>query len=349
MTRSETVPRTISSATVRLLRVLALRAAGFVPLVVLFALVSLADPNPSAACSGGIDLRYAIGHAHGDIAIGRITSERTLDDFSIVLDLDIQDVVRGSVDDPTRIRGAMGQPCEQGPEVGRTVLILQDVQLPPPGARFPLFYMIGGADGHPRARIDAALSRLPDTATVGACDDPIPDFREVVRTASRVFIGDVTSVENSGMGGFGSHFTVRVRYVLRGRVHRWPMEIRDLPGSPCSPFITAADGERIALALDGTAHVDGVPVRANAIAYITGATPASWAGSDPRIPYDEIHRLAGAGLDSRGYAVDPPNTATADRDTEAAQPRLAILLTLFVSALLVSLRRRPWRRGGSAP
>jgi hypothetical protein len=331
------------------LRACATRAAGLVPLVLLVGAVAMADPDPAAACSGGLDIRYAIGHTRGAIAIGRITSEQTLVDFSIVLDVDIQDVVRGSVDDPTRIRGAMGQPCEQGPEVGRTVLILEDVQLPPPGARFPQFYLIDGVGGYPRVAVEAALAGLPDTATLGACDDPVPDFREVVRSASRVFIGDVTSVENPGTDGFGSQFTVRVGDVLRGRVHRWPMEIRDLQGSPCSPDITAAHGERIALALDGTVDVGGGPVRANSIAYITGDAPASWAGSDPRIPYDEVYRLAGVELDTRGYAVDPPNTATADHETDATQPGLMILLAAFVSALLVSLRRRPWRRGGSAP
>jgi hypothetical protein len=142
------------------------------------------------------------------------------------------------------------------------------------------------------------------------CDGPIPDFRVVVRSASQVFIGDVTSVDNPGPDGFGSRFALLVRYVLRGRVHHWPMQIRDLRGSPCSPYISVTRGQRIALAVDGTGRLGTKSVTVNSVAYITGNAPSWWAGSEPHLRFDAIYHLTGIPLVTNDVA--PPDTSTAD-------------------------------------
>ena len=139
------------------------------------------------------------------------------------------------------------------------------------------------------------------------CDGPIPDFRDVVRSATKVFIGDVIAVDNPDPDGFGARFTIKVGYVLRGRVHHWPMEIRDLRGSPCSGNIEASKGQRIALALDGSGLVGGRSATINSVAYITGDAPSWWDWSDPHLRFDVIYRLAGVPL---ANDVTPPNTST---------------------------------------
>jgi hypothetical protein len=173
------------------------------------------------------------------------------------------------------------------------------------------------------------------------CDGPIPDFRVVVRSAERVFIGDVTATDNPGPDGFSERFTILVRYVLRGRVHHWPMTIRDLQGSPCSEDIAVTKGQRVALALDGTGLVGGQSATINSVAYITGDAPSWWAWSDPHLRFDDIYRLAGVQLATNDVA--PPNTSTADlgRAGRVAQANRAAhdLGRASASAQTVSRRR----------
>jgi hypothetical protein len=174
------------------------------------------------------------------------------------------------------------------------------------------------------------------------CDGPIPDFRVVVRSAERVFIGDVTATDNPGPDGFSERFTILVRYVLRGRVHRWPMTIRDLRGSPCSGNIAVTKGQRVALALDGTGLVGGQPATINSVAYITGNAPSWWDWSDPHIRADDIYRLAGVPLATSDVA--PPNTSTTDpgqavRTSQGSSLLFAILG--FAVALALALWRLP--------
>lgn len=176
------------------------------------------------------------------------------------------------------------------------------------------------------------------------CDGPIPDFRVVVRSASRVFIGDVTAVDNPGPDGFASRFTILVRYVLRGRVHRWPMTIRDLRGSPCSPDIQVTKGQRVALALDGKGRVGGQSASLNSVAYVTGDAPSRLDWSDPHLRFDEIYRLAGVRLATNDVA--PPNTSTADLGrAEERSPWLTLplpILVIAVAALALAMRRLPY-------
>lgn len=182
------------------------------------------------------------------------------------------------------------------------------------------------------------------------CDGPIPDFRVAVRSASRVFIGDVTAIDNPGPDRFSSRFTIQVGYVLRGRVHRWPMTIRDLRGSPCSGNIEVTKGQRIALALDGTGLVGGQSATINSVAYITGDAPSWWDWSDPHLRFDDIYRLTGVPLATSDVA--PPNTSTADLErAEGRSQGSAVPLTVLgfaLVALALSLWRLPFpnRDGG---
>jgi hypothetical protein len=179
---------------------------------------------------------------------------------------------------------------------------------------------------------------------IAECDGPIPDFRIVVQSASRVFIGDVTAVVNPDPDGFGARFTIDVGYVLRGRLHHWPMEIRELRGSPCSGNIVAAKGQRIALALDGSGLVGGRSATTNSVAYITGDAPSWWDWSDPHLRFDDIYRLAGVPLATNDVA--PPDTSTADRErpVDGSRRSAPFLLTVLGFAAALALRgRRPAR------
>lgn len=173
------------------------------------------------------------------------------------------------------------------------------------------------------------------------CDGPIPDFRVVVRSAARVFIGDVTATDNPGPDGFSSRFTIHVGYVLRGRVHRWPIEIRDLRGSPCSGDIEVTKGQRVALALDGTGLVGGQLATINSVAYITGDAPSWWDWSEPHLRFDDIYRLAGVPLATSDVA--PPNTSTADLGrAEERSPGSSLLLALLGFATGLALWLLPF-------
>ena len=181
----------------------------------------------------------------------------------------------------------------------------------------------------------ASLLSLP-TAALAECDGPIPDFRDVVPTAARVFIGDVTSVDDPDVSGFASRFIVRVRYVLRGRVHHWPLRISNVHGSPCAPVIRASKGQRIALALDGKRPR---PYPTNSIAYISGEAPSDWIGSDPHLGADEVYRLAGVPYPTDDVAA--PNTATAADAATTSKSSSPVWLAVFTLALAISIAMWP--------
>jgi hypothetical protein len=182
---------------------------------------------------------------------------------------------------------------------------------------------------------------LGGAAPVAAeCDGPIPSFREVAPTAKTIVIGDVIDVQPGGLidgirGGRWSRFTLKVLYVVRGSA-RPTMEVRDVPTQPCASGIVARQGDRIAIAFEGTAFTPVVVV--NTAAWIRGEPP--FAEIDPlsafeSITRDAVFRLAG---------VDPPETSTNPTTDPAAPsidlwPLLEILLATTGVAFLVIARR----------
>ena len=127
----------------------------------------LAIPQPVAACTGGVDVWWAIEHSSGDVLIGRVTAVKTFEDYSTVLDLDVEQVVRGPDRATAQVRGGMGAVCDQSAEVGETALVLEHVRDDDLFA-LPLFFILGGPGGYSRGRIEAALARLPETDSAGS-------------------------------------------------------------------------------------------------------------------------------------------------------------------------------------
>lgn len=170
----------------------------------------------------------------------------------------------------------------------------------------------------------------------GACDGPIPSFREVVRSAETVIVGTVVSVDPTpdDPAGYASVFGLRVDHVLRGRSDPL-VTIDHLALSPCSTQLKVPMGATIALALDG--HAFTPPMDVNAPAFVSGR---SYESTQPRALSEpetatlaEVYQLVGVPL---------PSTATA---TPSPPTTLAGLLLL---ALAVALAARPVTRGPGA-
>ncbi len=133
-----------------------------------------------------------------------------------------------------------------------------------------------------RLSIASAIAALLLAATVGPVGAEVegpgtPSFWKVLSTARQVVIGDVVAVQSGGLvdpsaDGRSSRFTLQVRYVLRGTAQS-TMEIWNLPSQRRDEVVSARQGDRIALALDGTDF--SPPIPANAVAWIKGEPPGS--------------------------------------------------------------------------
>lgn len=171
------------------------------------------------------------------------------------------------------------------------------------------------------------------------CDGPFPSFREVVKTARTIVIGDVVAVDRGGAwdpidGGLSSRFTLQIVYVVRGASGA-VVRIDDMPTQQCAPVIGARLGDRVALAVDGLAFTP--PVAANMIAWIDVIPPAEFGpGSmSPADTYtvDEVFALTGQ------QVPQPPAPA------ETSFPWPVLLAAILVAViLLIALTRRRLRR-----
>jgi hypothetical protein len=198
----------------------------------------------------------------------------------------------------------------------------------------------------------AALVGVASAPTAQAdCDFPILPIRLVLPKADTIFIGDVTSVADPRADGFGYRFTVLVGYVLRGRVHRWPMKIRDLSASNCASFLSAKRGQRIVLALHNTSAIPGwVTGRQDdplsSIGYITDGGPAD-LGPDFEIAASDVYRLAGVAMPTSD--VGPPETDTVAPEPGRAPVSLQAAVDLAAGVALLVLAHWIIRRRPGAP
>lgn len=191
----------------------------------------------------------------------------------------------------------------------------------------------------PTAPAVAALSLLLgwSTPVVGACDGPVPSFREAVTTADSIIVGTVVSITPmpDDPPGYARSFDLRVDHVLRGRSDPI-ITIRDLPQSPCSGVLLVPEGATIALALGATAFEP--PMDVNAPAFITGVSYLSSVGGigpPETITLEEVFALTG---------VPFP-------DTVAPDPSLPLVPFLIVAGLVIMswLGFRSAKTGRSRP
>jgi hypothetical protein len=114
----------------------------------------------------------------------------------------------------------------------------------------------------------AAFVLMYARPATAACSSAVPSFMQVARTAEQVVIGTVSDGEPTGPNQYASVFRVTVERVLGGP-RQTVIEARDLVTNPaCGTLVLARDGDRIALAIGGTAF--GYAKRVSAIAYVAG-------------------------------------------------------------------------------
>lgn len=180
--------------------------------------------------------------------------------------------------------------------------------------------------------IGALLAPALASPTAGACDGPVPSFREAAATATTIVVGTVVRVAPVGADppGYASVFELRVDHVLRGESPEM-LSIRRLPQSPCSGVLLVPDSAVIALALDGRAF--SPPLKVNAPAFIEGR---SWrasvgaAGPAEVMTLEEVFAVAGVPLPDS--ALQPPRGA--------GPAAIGILLLTTAAGLGVFRRRR---------
>lgn len=188
----------------------------------------------------------------------------------------------------------------------------------------------------------AGLTSLTAPVRVAAdCDGPMPEFDKVVRTAQTIVIGEVVAVHPGGawdpaFGGIASRFTLKIEHLIRGAADEI-VEVKDLPSQPCSSVIGARLGDRIALAVNGTAFTP--PVQANMIAWIDGPPPPDFGGGDPAGPrsysVEQVYALAGS--EPPPASADPSPATSLDGVAAATSSDPPILLGVGVALMLVVL------------
>lgn len=188
-----------------------------------------------------------------------------------------------------------------------------------------------------RARLSIAstvamLLLAAAVAPVGAEIEYAPaSFRAVLSTARQIVIGDVVAVQGGGqvdpsVDGRSSRFTLQIRYVLRGAAPT-VMEIWNLPSQRRDAVVSARQGDRIALALDGTDSA--AAFRANAVAWVKGEP----SGSDfETVDVGEVFAIAGR--DPADSSIYPPGIPP-----WAALLMPSLLVVGSLVALLITRRR----------
>jgi hypothetical protein len=103
------------------------------------------------------------------------------------------------------------------------------------------------------------------------------------------------------LGDGRSHrFTIQVTNVLRGdRSAR--VDVNDVISQPCSGYLTASMGDRIALALDATAFSPAV--EANGAAWLIGRPPDGFVSTT----IEDVFKLAGVPMPAPAAAAPLPD------------------------------------------
>jgi hypothetical protein len=138
------------------------RLATLIGTVALAGIAALSHPAPVSACIGGVEFKWAIAHTRGWIATATVVEAAYSDlgPYRVVLE-DVEPV-KGSPPPLRQTTLAMGAICEQSPDAGERIVVLDDVATNRPYDT-PIAYVIRGPDAVPAADVARAFHSLPDT------------------------------------------------------------------------------------------------------------------------------------------------------------------------------------------
>ena len=132
------------------------RLGALIGTVALAGSAALSQPAPVSACIGGVDFNWAIAHTRGWIATATVVEADYIDLGNYRVILEDVEPVKGSpppLHQPTLTMGAI---CEQSPDAGERIVVLDDVATRLPSDT-PIAYVIRGQDAVPAADVARAL------------------------------------------------------------------------------------------------------------------------------------------------------------------------------------------------
>lgn len=138
------------------------RFGTLVGMAALAAAASLWSPEPVSACSGGMEFEWAVAHTRGWIAKATVIEAEYVPYGFYRVVLGHVDPVQGRPPSLRQVTVAMGAVCDQSPDAGERILLLDGVEIQPPFDR-PVAYMISGSDSIPAAAVARVLRSLPST------------------------------------------------------------------------------------------------------------------------------------------------------------------------------------------
>ena len=148
------------------------RVASVVGALVAWVSIGVASASPVAACTGGVAFDWAVAHTNGGIVRAQVTSSSVREDLSLDLLITNRRVVQGDPPTSSRINAVAGDPCEQTPDAGETIVLLFDIRGDPVGGRWPFFYVVEGPDALDPTVVSDALENLPATDTASLAAQP---------------------------------------------------------------------------------------------------------------------------------------------------------------------------------
>jgi len=178
------------------------------------------------------------------------------------------------------------------------------------------------------------LAMLGSTYASAECDGPAVSFAERAGEAPLVVIGDVISIDPAASVsdelGRSSRFTIEVLHVLRGEAVT-SIVVDDEPTGPCSGYVLARRGDRLALAvgLTNRLHFD---FSWSAVAWIRGLP----------LDYEGIERTTVAGA-FRALGLQAPDTATV-ATSDSMLPMIHALIALIALVAASTAAATVWGR-----
>ena len=138
------------------------RVRAWAVLTAVAAAAVLWSPTPVSACSGGMDFQWAIVHTRGWIAKATVVEAEYIPDGFYRITVGDVDPVQGRPPSLQQVTVAMGAVCDQSPDPGERILVLDGVAVQPPYDR-PVVYVINGSDAIRANEVARVLRSLPLT------------------------------------------------------------------------------------------------------------------------------------------------------------------------------------------
>jgi hypothetical protein len=140
------------------------RVGTFACTVAVAAAAALWSPTSVSACIGGMAFDWAIAHSRGWIATATVVEvDHVAVGFHRVV-LDDVEPVKGSPPSLRQATVVMGAVCDQSPDAGERILVLDGVTTEPPYDT-PVAYVIRGSDAVPASDVARVLRSLSSTDT----------------------------------------------------------------------------------------------------------------------------------------------------------------------------------------